>query len=275
MEVNGIAHIFLTASNYERSRDFYRKLLPFLGLKPVIDTETTYYCVGGRTAVGISAPSAEHEGAAFEQKRVGLHHLCFRARERADVDELHGFLRRSAQRSSARRARINGRRDIIRFCSRIPTASGSSSIMCRGRGCWLRSCAALRNRRMGRAKRNPSIPVRKRDGFRFAHPSYVLVCAASTSLVAPHEEEDVDGPVKPAMMTRERRRANRRMVERSDTHHVSAKQLMGIAALHPSYALVVQRCLVQIARASKSSCCHHVMRCLVASTVAEHRFRKK
>jgi catechol 2,3-dioxygenase-like lactoylglutathione lyase family enzyme len=53
MEVNGIAHIFLTASNFERSRDFYRKLLPFLGLKPVIETETTYYCVGGRTAVGI------------------------------------------------------------------------------------------------------------------------------------------------------------------------------------------------------------------------------
>jgi catechol 2,3-dioxygenase-like lactoylglutathione lyase family enzyme len=64
MEVNGIAHIFLTASNYQRSRDFYSRLLPFLGLKPVIDTETTYYCVGGRTAVGISAPSAEHEGAS-------------------------------------------------------------------------------------------------------------------------------------------------------------------------------------------------------------------
>jgi len=91
MEVNGIAHIFLTASNFERSLDFYRKLLPFLGLNPVIETETTYYCVGGRIAVGISAPSAEHAGAAFEQKRVG-HHLCFRARERADVDELHAFL---------------------------------------------------------------------------------------------------------------------------------------------------------------------------------------
>src|SRR6266404_5331739 len=92
MEVNGIAHIFLTASNFERSREFYRKLLPFLGLKPVIDTETSYYCLGGRTAVGINAPSPEHAGAAFEQNRVGLHHLCFRARERADVDELHGFL---------------------------------------------------------------------------------------------------------------------------------------------------------------------------------------
>src|SRR6202171_3958941 len=57
MEVNGIAHIFLTASNFERSREFYRRLLPFLGLKPVIDTDTTYYCVGGRTAVGINAPA--------------------------------------------------------------------------------------------------------------------------------------------------------------------------------------------------------------------------
>ena len=28
------------------------------------------------------------------RKRVGLHHLCFRARERADIDELHGFLQK-------------------------------------------------------------------------------------------------------------------------------------------------------------------------------------
>ena len=92
MEINGMAHVILTASNFERSRDFYRKLLTFLGMTPVIDTDSYYYCVGGRTAVGISAPSAEHAGAAFDQRRVGLHHLCFRARERADVDELHGFV---------------------------------------------------------------------------------------------------------------------------------------------------------------------------------------
>ena len=141
MEVNGIAHIFLTASNFERSREFYRKLLPFLGLKPVIDTDRTYYCVGGRTAVGISAPSPEHAGAAFEQNRVGLHHLCFRARERADIDELFGFLcSLGAKIIRAPRARINGRRVIIRCCSRIPTASGWSSIMCRVRACWREVC---------------------------------------------------------------------------------------------------------------------------------------
>ncbi|WP_296513973.1 VOC family protein [Rhodopseudomonas sp.] len=92
MEVNGIAHIFLTAANFERSREFYRKLLSFLGMKPMIDDAQTFYCVGGRTAVAIRAPAPEHAGAAFEQGRAGLHHLCFRARERADVDELYGFL---------------------------------------------------------------------------------------------------------------------------------------------------------------------------------------
>jgi catechol 2,3-dioxygenase-like lactoylglutathione lyase family enzyme len=91
MEVNGIAHIFLTASNFERSREFYRKLLPFLGMKPMIDSDTSFYCVGGRTAVGINAPVSEHAGAAFEQNRVGLHHLCFRARERADVEDPDGI----------------------------------------------------------------------------------------------------------------------------------------------------------------------------------------
>jgi len=92
MEVNGIAHIFLTASNFENSRAFYLKLVTFLGMTPVIDTDTTFYCVGGRTAIGIRASAPEHAGETFVQTRVGLHHLCFRARERADVDDLHAFL---------------------------------------------------------------------------------------------------------------------------------------------------------------------------------------
>ena len=105
MEVNGIAHIFLTASNYERSRDFYRKLLPFLGMKPVIDTERSITASVAAPRSAISAPSPEHAGAAFEQKRVGLHHLCFRARERADVDELHAFLDDARRQDHSRAAR--------------------------------------------------------------------------------------------------------------------------------------------------------------------------
>jgi catechol 2,3-dioxygenase-like lactoylglutathione lyase family enzyme len=89
MEVNGIAHIFLTASNYQHSRDFYSKLLPFLGLKPVIDTETTYYCVGGRTAVGIN-PSTK---APRSNSGASASITSASAPASADVDELHGFLK--------------------------------------------------------------------------------------------------------------------------------------------------------------------------------------
>lgn len=92
MEINGIAHIMITAGDFARSRAFYGELLPFLGLKAVIDTQGWYYCVGGRTAFGIRECAPEYRGERFVQQRVGLHHACFRARERADVDALHGKL---------------------------------------------------------------------------------------------------------------------------------------------------------------------------------------
>ena len=92
MEINGVAHTFITAGDFEASVAFYRQLLPFLGLREVADSPDTYYCVGGRTGFGIRRPDPQHAGAKFEQYRVGLHHHCWRARERADVDELHAFL---------------------------------------------------------------------------------------------------------------------------------------------------------------------------------------
>ncbi len=92
MEINGVAHTFITAGDFERSRAFYRQLLPFLGLTCVMDTPMVYYCVGGRTGFGVEAPPPGREGGRFDQGAVGLHHICFRARGRADVDEAHAFL---------------------------------------------------------------------------------------------------------------------------------------------------------------------------------------
>jgi catechol 2,3-dioxygenase-like lactoylglutathione lyase family enzyme len=93
MEINGMAHVILTTGDFPKARAFYGRLLPFLGLTPVIDTPDYYYCVGGRTALGIRPGAAAHAGQRFVQDRVGLHHLCFRARSREAVDELHAFLR--------------------------------------------------------------------------------------------------------------------------------------------------------------------------------------
>jgi catechol 2,3-dioxygenase-like lactoylglutathione lyase family enzyme len=89
VEINGVAHTFVTAGDFEASRTFYARLLPAMGMKPVLDGDGFYYCVGGRTAFGLRASSPEHEGERFVQERVGLHHICFRARERKDVDECH------------------------------------------------------------------------------------------------------------------------------------------------------------------------------------------
>jgi catechol 2,3-dioxygenase-like lactoylglutathione lyase family enzyme len=94
MEINGVAHIFITACDYPKARNFYRQLLPFLGLTTVADTDGTYYAVGGRTGFGVHAPTAGREGERFDQSRSGLHHICFRARSRQDVDEAHAFLER-------------------------------------------------------------------------------------------------------------------------------------------------------------------------------------
>jgi catechol 2,3-dioxygenase-like lactoylglutathione lyase family enzyme len=92
MEINGMAHVILTTGDFPRARAFYGELLPFLGLKCVIDSPVYYYCVGGRTAVGLRPAGSAHEGERFSQERVGLHHLSFRARTREDVDVLHAFL---------------------------------------------------------------------------------------------------------------------------------------------------------------------------------------
>lgn len=92
MEINGIAHTFLTSGDFPAARRFYGRLLPFLGLTPVLDSADTFYCVGGRTAIGVRASDRQGPDNRFDQQASGLHHLCFRLRAREDVDTLHRFL---------------------------------------------------------------------------------------------------------------------------------------------------------------------------------------
>ena len=86
IDINGMAHVILTVSQFDAAREFYCELLPFLGMKKVYDGNHFVYHVGGRTALGIQRCTEEHQDQRFAQNRVGLHHLCFRARSREDVD---------------------------------------------------------------------------------------------------------------------------------------------------------------------------------------------
>lgn len=91
-DLNGVAHVILTAGDFARSTAFWRDMIAWLGLKKVLDSEHMLYGVGGRTAIGIRTPSPENAGKRFDQGAPGLHHACFRMRDRAAVDRIHDFL---------------------------------------------------------------------------------------------------------------------------------------------------------------------------------------
>merc|ERR1712232_1432517 len=95
-----MAHLILTLNCWEQTTRFYRKLLTFLGMTAVSDTENGIgnydtqpflYFVGGRTAIGFHRADPEFVETRFNQQRVGLHHFCLRARSTADIDRVQQF----------------------------------------------------------------------------------------------------------------------------------------------------------------------------------------
>jgi catechol 2,3-dioxygenase-like lactoylglutathione lyase family enzyme len=93
MEINGIAHIQLTVNDLQQAMPFYEAGLAVMGMQAVVKNPDFLYMIGGRTAVAITRSSVETRTAVFDQRRIGLHHFCFRARSREDIDELYAFLR--------------------------------------------------------------------------------------------------------------------------------------------------------------------------------------
>lgn len=91
VEVNGIAHIQLTVSDPDRCVPFWERLCHFLEMKTLIKGEGIVYCIGSRTGILVRGAPPEKRGERFDQNRAGLHHLCFRARSREDVDAIHRF----------------------------------------------------------------------------------------------------------------------------------------------------------------------------------------
>ena len=92
VEVNGIAHIQLTVNNPERCLPFWEKFCHFLNMQTLIRNPETLYCIGSRTGILVRGAPAGKPARDFDQETVGLHHFCFRARSREDVDAIHGFV---------------------------------------------------------------------------------------------------------------------------------------------------------------------------------------
>lgn len=91
-DLNGVAHVILTAGDFKRSTDFWRQMIGYLDLKLVLDSDAMLYGVGGRTAIGIRTGSPENAGKRFDQGAPGLHHACFRMRDRDAIDRVGAWL---------------------------------------------------------------------------------------------------------------------------------------------------------------------------------------
>jgi len=91
VELNGIAHIQLSVNDPQRYLPFWERLCHFLDMRTLIKGGDVLYCIGSRTGILVRATPPAKRGVPFDQERSGLHHFCFRARRREDVDAIHRF----------------------------------------------------------------------------------------------------------------------------------------------------------------------------------------
>jgi len=92
VEVNGIAHIQLTVRAAAACLPFWERVCHFLEMKTLIRNEETLYCIGSRTGILVRGAPPERREEHFDQAHPGLHHFCFRARSREDVEAIHRFV---------------------------------------------------------------------------------------------------------------------------------------------------------------------------------------
>jgi glyoxylase I family protein len=93
----GVHHVDLVVSSIERSLPFYRDLLGPLGWHGISEVEgergeTIFYLSGPGTSIGLREAQTRELGR-YDRYAVGLHHLCFEAYSRAEVDERGEWLR--------------------------------------------------------------------------------------------------------------------------------------------------------------------------------------
>ena len=92
VELNGIAHIQMTVNDIDRCMPFWEKLCHFLEMKTLVKNDTTLYCIGSRTGILIREAPEDKKNVRFDQDTSGLHHFCFRARAKEDVDAIAAFI---------------------------------------------------------------------------------------------------------------------------------------------------------------------------------------
>jgi catechol 2,3-dioxygenase-like lactoylglutathione lyase family enzyme len=93
--VVGIDHLVLSVGDFARSKEFYRKLLGFLGFKLKYEYADMAGWSNGKTLFWIAAADAHGRKHAYRKGDIGFHHYAFELSSRKDVDALGAFLEKN------------------------------------------------------------------------------------------------------------------------------------------------------------------------------------
>jgi catechol 2,3-dioxygenase-like lactoylglutathione lyase family enzyme len=93
--VVGVDHLVLSVGDFARSKEFYGKLLRFLGFKLKHDYADMAGWSNGKTLFWIAAADAEGRKRRYRKGDIGFHHYAFELSSRKDVDELGAFLEKN------------------------------------------------------------------------------------------------------------------------------------------------------------------------------------
>ena len=93
--VVGIDHLAIRVSDFEASRQFYDRLLTFLGFVREWEFDRVVGWNNGVTMWWITEADAEGRKAPHHTGDIGYHHYAFELGAREEVDELGAFLERA------------------------------------------------------------------------------------------------------------------------------------------------------------------------------------
>lgn len=94
--VVGIDHLVLSVGDFDRSKEFYKKLLGFLGFELKHEYGDMAGWSNGKTLFWISAADAQGKKHKYRKGDIGFHHYAFELSSRKDVDELGAFLEKNS-----------------------------------------------------------------------------------------------------------------------------------------------------------------------------------